>query len=235
VNSAVITMAGTKRLAPESDYSNSTRQSTKRTRRFAFNSLEIRKKGYNFEIPAAITRVRTKIDKPFNVGMALGVMLYYIAPLISTHLENAVDYTNQVPEALTWASGFAEAIDQYTAYLRLTDDRSKKLPNDTTVDRKGRRPRRKYMERYTYLIETAYKRHVREQFAHTFQSWGKEQTQLFSKGIDKALSGTQWCVYPDTNVVTGTSDDDWAIWLRGQCEELVFWEARTGWRVLEEM
>jgi hypothetical protein len=146
--------------------------------------------GYNFEIPAAITKVWTKLDQPHNVGMALGVMLYYIALLISTHLENAVEYQNKAREALTWAPGFVEAIDQYIGYLRLTDSCSEKFPNDTNVDRKGRRPRRKYIEWYTYLIETAYKRYVREQFADVFQGWSKEQTQMFNKGIDKALSGS---------------------------------------------
>jgi hypothetical protein len=218
----------TKRSAPESDSPNSPQRSIKRTRRFAFNSLEIKKMGYNFEIPAAITKVRSKLDQPHHVGMALGVMLYYITPLISTHLENAVDYRNKAPEALTWASGFVEAIDQYIAYLRLTDACSEKFPNDLAVDRKGRRPRRKYVERYTYLIETAYKPYVREQLADAFQSWSKEQTQLFNKGIDKALSGIQWCVYPDSNVVIIAGDDGWAIWLRGQCEEMGMLEARAG-------
>jgi hypothetical protein len=84
------------------------------------------------------------------------------------------------------------------------------------------------VERYTYLIETAYKPYVREQLADAFQSWSKEQTQLFNKGIDKALSGIQWCVYPDSNVVIIAGDDGWAIWLRGQCEEMGMLEARAG-------
>jgi hypothetical protein len=167
--------------------------------------------------------------------MALAVMVYYINPLIPTHLENAVEYQNKVPEALTWVPGFVEAIDQYMAYLRLTDGCSEKFPNDTTVDRKGRRPRRKYLERYTYPIETAYKHRIRGQFADAFQAWSKEQTQLFNKGVDRALSGIQWCAYPETNVAMVTEDDDWAIWLRGQCEELGILEARAGRKVLEEM
>jgi hypothetical protein len=147
--------------------------------------------------------------------MALGVMLYYIVPLISSHLENAIDFYNKVPQALQWMTGFVEAIDQYIAYLRLTDGCSKKVPDNTTVDRKSRRPRRKYMERYTHFVENAYKEHVREQLCGVFQPWTKEQTQLFNKGIDKALSGIQWVVYPEENVVLAAGDDEWAIWLRG--------------------
>jgi hypothetical protein len=191
--------------------------------------------GYNFEIPVAIAKVRTKTDQPFNVGMALGVMLYYIVPLISSHLDNAIDYHKKVPQALQWVTGFVEAIDQYIAYLRLTDGCSEKFPDDTTVDRKSRRPRRKYMERYTHLVENAYKEHVREQLCDVFLSWTKEQTQLFNKGIDKALSGIQWVVYPGENVVLAAGDDEWAIWLRGQCEELGMLEARARRKVLEEM
>jgi hypothetical protein len=167
--------------------------------------------------------------------MGLGVMLYYIVPLISSHLENPIDFRNKAPEALQWATGFVEAIDQYIAYMRLTDGCSEKFPEDATVDRKSRRPRRKYMERYTHLVERAYREHVREQLCDVFQSWNQEQTQLFNKGIDKALSGIQWVVYPEENVVLAAGDDEWAIWLRGRCEELGMLEARAQRKVLEEM
>jgi hypothetical protein len=226
---------GIKRAAPAYDISNPPEQAVKRTRQFAFNSLAVRKMGYNFEIPATIAKVRTKIDQPFRVGMALGVMHYHIVPLIATHLENAIGFRNKVPEALTWATGFVDAIDQYIAHLRLTDGCFEKFPNDTTVDRKSRRPRRKYMERYTYLIENMYKEHIREQLCDVFQSWSKEQTQLFNKGVDKALLEIQWVIYPEENVVLNAGGDEWAIWLRGKCEELGMLEARAERKVLEDM
>jgi hypothetical protein len=191
--------------------------------------------GHNFDIPAVITRIRTRTDEPFNAGRALGMMHYHIVPLVSTHLENAVDFRNKDPTALTWATGFVEAVDQYIAYLRLRDGCSEMFPSDVTVDRKRRRMRRKYMERYVYLVENVYKEHVREQLCDVFQSWSKEQTQLFNKGVDKALSGIQWVVYPQENVVLKARDDEWAIWLRGKCEELGMVEARAGRRALEEV
>jgi hypothetical protein len=176
---------GTKRAAPAPDSSNPPDQAAKRFKKRKFNSHAIRKIGYNFEIPAAIANVRTKTDQPFNVGMALGVMLYYIVPLISSHLDNAIDYHNKVPQALQWVTGFVEAIDQYIAYLRLTDGCSEKFPDDTTVDRKSRRPRRKYMERYIHLVENAYKEHVREQLCDDSSPGPKSRRSSSTRALTK--------------------------------------------------
>lgn len=207
---------GTKQAAPAPEFLSPPEAAIKRTRRFVLNSLAVKKMGYHFQIPAITAKMQMKTDQPFNAGMALGMMHYYIVPLISTHLENAVEFRNRVPEALIWATGFVEAIDGCIAYLRLIDGCSEKFPNDITVDRKSRRLRRKYMERYTYLVEDAYKDHVREQPCDVFQSWNQEQTQLFNKGVDKALSGIQWVVYPKENVVLNAGEDGWAIWLAGE-------------------
>ena len=225
----------TKRPAPDSDSADSPEQTPKRNKNSEFNPTAIKKMGYTFEIPAVIAKARSKIDRPFDMGMALGTMFYYILPLLSTHLENAVEFQNKPPAALSWATGFVEAIDQYVAHLRLTDGCSEKFPNDQAVNRQSRRPRRKYMERYTHIVGTAYKEYVREQLCDVFQAWDKEHTQLFNKGVDKALSGIQWAVYPDENVVLQAGNNDWAIWLRGQCEELGMVEARAGRRVFEDM
>ncbi|KAH6877669.1 hypothetical protein BKA58DRAFT_375688 [Alternaria rosae] len=217
------------------DTTSAPEQAVKRAKKHPFDTLALGKMGYDFEIPAVIARVRSKAAQPFDVGMGLGVMLYHIVPLISSHLENPMEFHNKAPKALQWATDFVEAIDQYIAYLRLTDGCSEKFPNDATVDRKSRRPRRKYMERCTHLVENAYRDHVREQLCDMFRSWSKEQTQLFNKGVDKALSGIQWVVYPEENVVLAAGDDEWAVWLRGRCEELGMLEARAQRKVFEEI
>lgn len=217
------------------DTTSAPEQAVKRAKKHPFDTLALRKMGYDFKIPAIIARIRTNSAQPFDVGMGLGVMLYHIVPLISTHLENPMEFHNKAPTALQWATEFVEAVDQYIAYLRLTDGCSEKFPNDATVDRKSRRPRRKYMGRYTHLVENAYKNHVREQLCDIFQSWSKEQTQLFNKGMDKALSGIQWVVYPQENVVLAAGDDEWTIWLRGRCEELGMIEARAERKVFEDI
>jgi hypothetical protein len=67
-----------------------------------------------------------------------------------------------------------------------------------------------------------------------FQAWGSDRTRLFNKGADKALSSIQWVVYPDRNVIFEAGEDDWAVWIRGQCEELRMDEAKAGRKVLEE-
>ncbi|KAF1847613.1 uncharacterized protein K460DRAFT_363674 [Cucurbitaria berberidis CBS 394.84] len=190
---------------------------------------------YDFAIPEALTQLRAKIDQPHSMGMIIGVMLYYIAPLLSTHLDNAAAFQNKVPDALKCMTGFVTAIDQHIAYLRFTYGCSERFPDDTMVDRKGRRPRKKYMERYTYLVEATYKHCIREGLRDIFQAWRKEQTRDFNKGVDIVLSGIQWVVYPEKNVVVEVGEGDWAVWLRAQCEELGMEEARAGRKLLEDM
>jgi hypothetical protein len=145
---------------------NSPQYTTERPKTSTFNALAIGKMGYNFELPETMTVLRNKMHEPWKLGFAVGVMLYHISPLLSTHLTNAVGFQNPVPRALTSLPDFVSAIDQC---------------------------------------------------------------------IDKALSGTQWVVYPINNVVAEAGEGDWAVWLRGRCEELGMAEAKAGRRVLEDM
>jgi hypothetical protein len=207
----------------------------KRPKTSTFNAFAIKKMGYTFELSETIALLRSRLRDPWKLGFAVGVMLDRISPLLSAHLDNAVDFQNPVPRTLACLPGFVSAIDQYIAYLRLTDGCAQKFPDDLDVDRKGRKPRRRYMDRYTYMVESAYKDHICDSFGYIFRSWDTQQTQLFNKGIDKALSGTQWIVYPDKNVVIEAGEGDWAVWLRGRCEELGMAEAKAGRRVLEDM
>jgi len=98
----------------------------------------------NFPTPAAIAQVKQQIDRPYDMGVALGMMMYHMRGPVATHLDNAHDFQNKVPRILTWTSDFTEAVDKYIACLR--------LPSGCTVafpafppDRKTRRSRRKYL------------------------------------------------------------------------------------------
>jgi hypothetical protein len=219
----------------QSEIHNSPQDNIKRPKTSSLNAIANKRMGYTFALPEVIPLLRTKAQAPWNLGFAVGVMLYHISPLLSTHLDNSVDFQSPVPTALTRMPGFVSATEQYIAYLRLTDGCAKKFPNDLDVDRKGRKPRQKYMERYTYMVEAAYKNHIREALSDIFHTWNAEQTQLFNKGIDKALSGVQWVMYPENNVIVEAGEGDWAVWIRGRCEELGMAEAKAGRRVLEDM
>jgi hypothetical protein len=189
----------------------------------------------NFKFPNSMAGLREKKDQPYDMGVAVGIMLYHIAPLLSTHLDNKIDYQNQSPKALEWAPDFVRAVDQYVAILRLTDGCAEKFPDDLTVDRKARRPRRKFMKRYSHLVGCAYKALMREQLVDIFRGWSEGQTQMFNKGVDKSLSGIQWMVYPVNNVVIEAGEGDWTVWLRAQCEELGKAEAAAGRDVFAKM
>jgi hypothetical protein len=188
--------------------------------------------GRDFEIPTTIALLRTKTDEPWNVGYAIGVMLYHIAPMLTKHLDNAVDYRNPLPKALLHARDIVPALDAYVKQLRLTDGCAGKFPND---DRKGKTRRRKYMRRFTYMAEAAFKNHIRLALGDVFDGWSGEQTRVFNKGVDKAMTGIQWVVYPDKNVVIEAGEGDWAVWIRGQCEELGMDEARAGRVALQDL
>ena len=186
-----------------------------------------------FAIPAAIAQVKQQLDRPYDMGVALGMMRYHLRGLVATHLDNARDFQNKVPKILTWTSDFTEAVDKYLAYLRLTSGCTVAFP-EFPPDRKTRCSRRKYLMQFTRKVATEFEGYAREQPLDIILDWNKEQTQLFNKGVDKALSDLQWIVYPENNVMLA-GHIDWATWLRSQCDELGMVEARAGRHALEDM
>ncbi|KAH3965075.1 hypothetical protein HBI70_177440 [Parastagonospora nodorum] len=200
------------------------------TERYAYPAPK--ENGRDFEIPTTIALLRTKADEPWNVGYAIGVMLYHIKPILTQHLDNAFDYRNPHPKALSHVRDIVPALDAYIKHLRLTDGCAEKFPND---DRKGKIRRRKYIGRYTYMAEAAFKNHIRLALGDVFDGWSGKQTRLFNMGVDKAMTGIQWVVYPDSNVVIEAGEGDWAVWIRGQCEELGMDEARAGRVALQDL
>ncbi|KAF2821515.1 hypothetical protein CC86DRAFT_105519 [Ophiobolus disseminans] len=99
-------------------------------------------------------------------------MLSRIPYLLNTNLSDSAglqrsDTTDLVPAA-----------DKYIEHLRLVDGCTEKFPYDSEVDRKARRPRRKYNKCYLSITGTAYEVHVREVMAHMFNAWTPEQTAV---------------------------------------------------------
>lgn len=184
-------------------------------------------------IPSTIQNLREKARQPYDIGYACGELLRHISPLVSYHLEQPSTFHNKPPTCTIPTVEFTLAIDARLESLRLADETSEGLPNDRMEDRKERRPHRKYSDRYVSFVENAFKTAVRENLRDMLSSWDAEQTRKFNKGLDRALTGTAWCVYPDENATLVA--DDWAIWLRGQCEELGMSEAKAGRPVFDEL
>jgi hypothetical protein len=150
----------------------------------------------------------------------------------ATDLNNPVSYTSKVPSASTWAPAFVTAIDAHVAHLRLNDNLPEAFPNNSS-DLEIRTKRRKFLARYTSIIEVALKTYVRETLGDVFRAWSVEQTRAFNKGVDKALTGVQWIVYPYVNVVVEAGEGNWGAWIRKECEGLGMERVRNGRGVLE--
>jgi hypothetical protein len=173
--------------------------------------------GRDFEIPEVIALLRNKVHEPWSFGYTIGVMQYHISPVVSKHLDSANDFRNKIPKSLAHVWQIVPALDMYIRHLRTTDGCSEKFPND---DREAQKKRRKYIGRYTYMAEATFKNYIRGALGNVFEGWSVEQTRLFNKGMDKALSGIQWVLYPEKNVLVEAGEGDWAVWLRSECEEL---------------
>ncbi|OAK97431.1 hypothetical protein IQ06DRAFT_255817, partial [Phaeosphaeriaceae sp. SRC1lsM3a] len=191
--------------------------------------------GYTITLPEIIRILRAQRTSPWQVGHSIGLMLYHIFPLTSTHLDNDIDFSNPIPRALAHFPSFIGAVDSHIAYLRFTSGCSEKSFSSTSSDRKAKAKRCKHIDHYTHLVEAAFKACVCEGLGDVFDKWGKEEIASFNKGVDKALSGVQWVKYPSENVVYEAGEGDWEAWLRGKCEELGMEGARRGERVLEDI
>ncbi|KAH7408814.1 hypothetical protein DE146DRAFT_647246 [Phaeosphaeria sp. MPI-PUGE-AT-0046c] len=151
----------------------------------------------------------------------------------STHLAHALGAPFPIPVSrlLAASPSFVATVANHIAHLRLVDNHPAALP--TTTDRKTKAQGRRLIERYTRRVEGAFRCCVREELGDVFRQWGKEETSMFNKGVEKALSGVQWVVYLGVNVVS--VDGDWACWLRGECEMEGMEGARRGKRVLKDV
>ncbi|KAF2678177.1 hypothetical protein K458DRAFT_481042 [Lentithecium fluviatile CBS 122367] len=187
-----------------------------------------------FQIPETITVLRN-ITNTYEVGRACGELLYSITSLVAYHLDQSADCQNEPQRASISTSEFTAAVDAYLHFLRIYDGCSERFPNGIAVDRKGRRARRKYRERYIFILETRFKNALHEALGGMMKTWTEEQIEKFNKGVDKVLSGAAWTKYPGKNVCLEAGESDWGVWLRGKCEELGIVEAKVGRRVFDDL
>ncbi|KAF2248276.1 hypothetical protein BU26DRAFT_565680 [Trematosphaeria pertusa] len=190
---------------------------------------------YRFEIPSTIESLRQRALLPYDMGLLLGRLHNYITKLVSYHIDEPVDFHNTPRKLAIPTEEFTSAVDALIRQLRLTDGCSEKFPNKVPADRKGQRVRRKYHERYTYMVEAAFKHTVRKELEDVFSGWNTEETKLFNKGVDRGVTGAAWMVYPERNVVMEAGEGGWGIWLQGKCEELGFIEAMADRQVLDDL
>ncbi|KAF2875248.1 hypothetical protein BDV95DRAFT_487087 [Massariosphaeria phaeospora] len=189
----------------------------------------------SFSVPDTIHSLRQMRDLPYNVGYACGELLEHIVPLVSYHLEHDSNFRNNNPKASVSTVEFASAVDAQLKHARDADDVSGKFADDLLADRKERKPRKKYLEKYTVMMENAFKAEIKEKLRDMFLKWTPEQTRMFNKGLDRRLTGTAWSVYPADNVVLQADGSDWAVWLRGHCDELGMIEGKAGRPVFDKL
>jgi hypothetical protein len=187
----------------------------------------------DFQIPKTTVALR-KLPYLYDVGRACGQLLRSIPYLVTYHLDQPADFHNKPRPALISTVEFTAAIDAHIRFLRVRDGCSKKFPSEVGLDRKARRPRRKYLKRYISGLEACFKNALREELGPWMGEWTEEQTENFNKGADKSLTGMEWSRYPTTNVCLEAGEDSWAVWLRDRCEELGIQESKAGRRVIDE-
>lgn len=172
-------------------------------------------------------------DDPLWLGQACGELMQIITTLVTYHLDHAASHRNGLVPACIDTLEFTSAIDKALEDMRNADGVTEPFPDDLLVDRKQRRPRRKYKEKYIELLETMFRNHIEAQLTVVFGGYGSETTQDFNKGINLGLGGSPWRVYPSSNVVLHAGGEDWGQWLKKRCEQLGTTSARQGLPVFE--
>jgi hypothetical protein len=153
-----------------------------------------------FTLSPRLLELITQNNNPRAIGHALGTMLYHISPLVTTHLEHSASHANHPPDALAWAPEYISAIDAYIAHMRHTDPFPTAFPELPSC-RKERAKKARVAKQYTVHVEAAFKAYVRGALQGVFNAWGKRETQLFNKRVDKSnvedivgcVSGVERC------------------------------------------
>lgn len=186
------------------------------------------------QLPETVHAMRKMAGSPFNLGVAIGQLLFGVDVLVHTHLDNEADFRNRPLKVLISTTEFTEAVDSQLHTLRLTKGCTEKFPKDMEVDRKGRRPRRKNASRFINFIEIQYQKLIRKELEGVFLSWNDKQTASFNEGLDCVLNNGIWIVYPTENVVLKVGEGDWSKWLESTCDELGMVESKASRRVLKD-
>jgi glycosyltransferase involved in cell wall biosynthesis len=184
-----------------------------------------------FSLYDTLPILRAKSKSPWELGHCIGLLISHMRPLISTHLDNASYISSPCPSALAGYEDFVCAVDTNVSSLRYADGISSALP---TNDRKEKAKKSKLVGRYTRILEASFVTAILTGLEDSFAGYGKEETSMFNKGVDKALSGVQWVEYPGWKIVLLVIGD-WADWLKDECQRLGMKRAKAGEKVLEDM
>lgn len=190
---------------------------------------------YTLSIPNTIKVLRTKARTPIELGKACGELLKAIPTLVSYHLDHAANHQNKPPRAIIDMQEYTTAVDGYLSYLRNADGCIEPFPDDLLVDRKARRPRRKYGTKYVQDLEKGVKDVLVSRLNDIFLGYCAADTQAFNKGLDRAMYSGSWCLYPSTNVLLEAREGDWEAWLKSRCEQLGMLSVKQGLSVFDDL
>lgn len=174
----------------------------------------------SLHIPNSIAALREKAKSPYDLGVACGELLEAIPILVSNHLIQPSDFRKKIPKASIDTKEFTAAIGCYPQQMRDLGKESEAFLDLFTVDRNQGRPLKNAQAKYTKQLKKLYKAQLADQLKDIFLGYDVDSTRKFNKGVDFALTGIAWRLYPATNVVYGSGKEQWSLWLRGHCEVL---------------
>ncbi|KAF2105894.1 hypothetical protein BDV96DRAFT_591738 [Lophiotrema nucula] len=179
----------------------------------------------NFQIPATIDALRALSKDPYRLGQASGELLGMIPGMVNRHLSHDVHdpglHKNMKPISKSIdTADLAQAVEAALTQLRTQDGVTTAFPHDSEVDRKQRKPRRKYVVLYTSQIEKVFQTRVAQLLKNMVDWTGKDNID-FNKGFDEGYTGlVVWNKYPTHNVALKAGEEKWGVWLRKACEQL---------------
>lgn len=176
--------------------------------------------------PDLLNILAKAVNEPYQLGLAIGKMFDYIEPLLIYHIENTVDFHNNVPLGLKDYPGFVSAVDDYLKHARIEGNMTKTFPA-CPPNRNVLTEKRKVIKRLNAKVTVAFREKAVEVLGVKLRQYTAVETRLFNRGVGKILSGAPWVVYPTENVVLAAQPLQWQTWLREHCEELgkIEWEA----------
>jgi len=173
------------------------------------------------EIPNTIDALHAKAGTPYQMGEACGVLAEMITILVKINLDHSAGYrSNRVVECID-AREFTAAVDASLKEMRSKDGVTMPFPDAlSNIDRKERRYRRRYSDRYIEHIKGRFAKAIHDGLYDTLKGFGPDANQQFNKGFDYGHNRMAWRAYPSVNVVLEAKQEDWSIWLRARCESL---------------
>ncbi|KAF2653095.1 hypothetical protein K491DRAFT_680790 [Lophiostoma macrostomum CBS 122681] len=178
------------------------------------------------DLSSTMAVLRTKLQNPFAFGKTCAAIESSIPSLVDGHLYHSATYRHGPSKA---PSFFTERLDNFLQELRKRDRITEPFPDEAAVDRKQRKPRRKWSRQYIAIVEQTFKERLLAEFTGVFRAYAVSETKEFNRGVDVALFGTQcYREYPEVTVAVGAGkDEDWMEWMKRECEQAHIRRARA--------